>query len=237
MHDIPTHGASADAGAATILALVDLHWSGSSALRLPDLAGVDLLLLGGDLTNFRGADVARELLGSVQAAGAAGPDVLAVCGNCDQPEVEGVLDECGIALDRRAVSWRGAKLLGLSGGLPFGGCPYERTEEEFAAACAELFGAADGIGASGPTILLSHQPPFGTRCDRTRGRHVGSRAVRAAIEEHQPDLVLCGHIHEAVGRDTIGRSVVMNPGPWFRGGAVRFSLAHGAICDLTLVQV
>lgn len=159
--------------------------------------------------------------------------MLAVCGNCDLPEVEEALAEAGVALDRRAVAWRGATLLGLSAGLPFGGCPYERSEEDFAAACGELFDAAARVeGEDGPTILLSHQPPYGTRCDRARGRHVGSRAVRAAIEEHQPDLVICGHIHEAVGRDTIGCSVVVNPGPWFRGGAARFSIAEREIRDL-----
>lgn len=161
--------------------------------------------------------------------------MLAVCGNCDLPEIEEVLAEAGVALDRRAVSWGGATLLGLSAGLPFGGCPYERSEEDFAAACAELFAAAPRAGGDGgPTILLSHQPPYGTRCDRARGRHVGSRAVRSAVEEHQPDLVICGHIHESAGQDTLGRSVVVNPGPWFRGGAARFRIAGGEIRDLRL---
>jgi hypothetical protein len=34
---------------------------------------------------------------------------------------------------------------------------------------------------------------------------------------HQPDVVICGHIHEAAGVDTIGRSRMVNCGPAHRG--------------------
>ena len=49
------------------------------------------------------------------------------------------------------------------------------------------------------TVLISHAPPFGTVCDFNREhRHVGSRGLRAFIEERQPYLTLHGHIHETV---------------------------------------
>jgi len=46
---------------------------------------------------------------------------------------------------------------------------------------------------------------------------VGSRAIRAFVQHHQPPLVLSGHIHESPRiassyRDTIGRTLVVNPG-------------------------
>ncbi len=68
------------------------------------------------------------------------------------------------------------------------------------------------------TLFVLHSPPRGTACDLIApGQHVGSRAIRAFIERHQPPLVLSGHIHESprvssAYRDTIGRSVVVNPG-------------------------
>jgi Icc-related predicted phosphoesterase len=68
------------------------------------------------------------------------------------------------------------------------------------------------------TVFVLHSPPRGTRCDMIgAGSHVGSRAIRTFIEEHQPPLVLAGHIHESPRvsssyRDTIGASVVVNPG-------------------------
>jgi electron transfer flavoprotein beta subunit len=40
-----------------------------------------------------------------------------------------------------------------------------------------------------------------------------ARVLAAAVEREQPDLVLCGHIHEARGEDRIGRSRIVNPGP------------------------
>jgi uncharacterized protein len=37
--------------------------------------------------------------------------------------------------------------------------------------------------------------------------------LRALVEREQPDVVLCGHIHEARGLDTVGPTHVVNPGP------------------------
>jgi Icc-related predicted phosphoesterase len=59
-----------------------------------------------------------------------------------------------------------------------------------------------------------HAPPMGTACDRlASGEHVGSTVIRTLIEREQPDLVLCGHIHESRGTDTIGAAQIINPGP------------------------
>ena len=49
---------------------------------------------------------------------------------------------------------------------------------------------------------------------------MGSTAVREFIEENQPDICLCGHIHEARAMDRIGRTLVVNPGPLVQGGYV-----------------
>jgi hypothetical protein len=118
----------------------------------------------------------------------------------------------------------GVTFAGVSAGLPFGGTPYERTEAQFAAAAEEALQRC-----AAPTILVSHQPPRDTRCDRTRGEHVGSTAIREAVLRHQPDLVLCGHIHESAGSDLLGRSRVINPGPWFQGGILRLRVIDGTI--------
>jgi len=81
--------------------------------------------------------------------------------------------------------------------------------------------ALDEIAATSPpaeTVFVLHSPPLDTACDVTSGRiHVGSRAMRAFIERHQPPLVLSGHIHESPRvtsryRDSIGHTVVVNPG-------------------------
>lgn len=91
------------------------------------------------------------------------------------------------------------------------------------------------------TLFVIHSPARDTNCDVVRGgHHVGSRAVRAFIERHQPPLVLGGHIHESprvsgAWRDAIGRTVVVNPGQftsrtiagvWFDPARPAESLRH-----------
>lgn len=62
-------------------------------------------------------------------------------------------------------------------------------------------------------VMVTHPPPLGTELDFLRGRHVGSPLVRRIIEDFQPDLCLCGHIHENFGKiDKIGRTKVVNVG-------------------------
>ena len=68
------------------------------------------------------------------------------------------------------------------------------------------------------TIYVCHTPPFNTPLDMMpRGRHVGSKALRAFIEQHAPPLTLHGHIHEAPeisGRYAVqlGATWSINPG-------------------------
>ncbi len=57
--------------------------------------------------------------------------------------------------------------------------------------------------------------------------HVGSTAVRSAIERHQPLLGLHGHIHESKGSVTLGRTPAINPGSAYTEGTLL-----GAVVDL-----
>ncbi|UCG92959.1 MAG: YfcE family phosphodiesterase, partial [candidate division WOR-3 bacterium] len=64
-------------------------------------------------------------------------------------------------------------------------------------------------------------PPYKTKVDKIfLGLHVGSRTIRNFIETFQPDLVICGHIHEARGSDKIGNTIIINPGPFPKHYAV-----------------
>ncbi|MBI2147282.1 metallophosphoesterase family protein [Candidatus Woesearchaeota archaeon] len=64
-------------------------------------------------------------------------------------------------------------------------------------------------------ILLLHGPPHGTRLDMVVSGHCGNKDYTAFIKKHQPDLVLCGHIHEGFGKvQKIGKTVLLNPGPF-----------------------
>ncbi len=51
--------------------------------------------------------------------------------------------------------------------------------------------------------------------------HVGSKAVREAIEKYQPMIGLHGHIHESYAGDKIGNTPVVNPGSEYGEGILR----------------
>ena len=64
------------------------------------------------------------------------------------------------------------------------------------------------------TVLLIHGPPYKTKVDKIDRDHVGNMSFKHFIIKHQPDLVVCGHIHETFNkRDKVGKSVIINPGP------------------------
>ncbi|MSQ47363.1 MAG: hypothetical protein EXR78_03075 [Deltaproteobacteria bacterium] len=70
-------------------------------------------------------------------------------------------------------------------------------------------------------LMVCHTPPYATALDRlTNGTPVGSSAVRQFIENHQPHLCITGHIHESPGVDFIGRTKILNAGPFAAGGYI-----------------
>ena len=77
-------------------------------------------------------------------------------------------------------------------------------------------------------ILVSHVPPHKTLDRAFRILRVGSRALRSFVKEEQPDLCLCGHIHEARGIQKLGRTIIVNPG--------KFSSRHFAEIRISLTE-
>jgi Icc-related predicted phosphoesterase len=75
-----------------------------------------------------------------------------------------------------------------------------------------------------PEIDETHKPKIGSEIKMA---HVGSRAVRDAIEREQPLLGLHGHVHESNGFAKIGRTLCINPGTEYGEGLLR-----GAIINL-----
>ena len=69
------------------------------------------------------------------------------------------------------------------------------------------------------TIYISHNAPYNTPLDKidnprslANGEHYGSVLSRDIIEKFEPELVICGHIHEGVGVCVINRSICLNAG-------------------------
>ena len=78
--------------------------------------------------------------------------------------------------------------------------------------------AADATRRPACWIWVYHWPPLGSPTCWTGRRHYGDADVARWIEQHQPDFVLTGHVHEppfkpdGAWADRIGNTWVFNPG-------------------------
>lgn len=78
--------------------------------------------------------------------------------------------------------------------------------------------ARDAARRTGHWIWVYHAPPDGSPTAWSGQRHHGDAQLNAWIEEHRPDIVLAGHIHEAPFKrggswvDRIGDTWVFNSG-------------------------
>jgi Icc-related predicted phosphoesterase len=190
--------------------LVDVHdrfEAVPDAMR--EIGAVDLLIIGGDITT---GGTPAEATRAIERWRSLAPRLVALAGNMDSPAIEARLAELGVALDGRGLDFGDVGVFGVSAApeSPLR-TPYELSDEELEARIQAGFAA---VKQRRVKIFCPHAPPRDTACDRLRsGEHVGSGVIRAFVERHQPDLVLCGHIHESRGVDEIGRSRVVNPGP------------------------
>jgi len=198
-----------------ILALADIHARLDNLDRMEsEVASADLVLLLGDITHFGGR---KEAAGVLDVIRRLNRRILAVSGNVDRPEVERLLDEEGIGLHGKGVLAGSVGIQGLGGSntTPLG-TPNEFRDSDYVPLLEQGY---EAVKEAAQRILVSHAPPRKTKVDRIfLGLHVGSRSVRAFIEKTAPHLCLCGHIHESPGRDLVGSTVVLNPGPFFKGG-------------------
>ncbi len=78
--------------------------------------------------------------------------------------------------------------------------------------------AADSARGSTQHLWVYHWPPTASPTSWTGRREYGDADLAGWIQEHRPDLVLAGHVHESPFKpagawaDRIGRTWVFNPG-------------------------
>lgn len=218
----PAPSSGTAASVRTWIVMGDLHGEAARFGDVPGLAEADGVIVTGDLTVAGGVAQARRVMDALVLRN---PVVYAQIGNMDRGEVTGWLDERGWNTHLRVRELApGVALMGLGGSTatPFG-TPSEFSEAQYA-------GWLEGMGKEAGTwrhvVLSAHTPPFGTLCDVIGGgTHVGSSAVRDFILEAQPDVCLCGHIHESRAVDRLGRTVLVNPGAFAAGGYAVLRLA------------
>lgn len=212
-----------------IICFGDIHMSLGKFQDIPGIDSADAVILNGDLTNFGGADDAREIIDSVKAVN---QTVYAQIGNLDHMEVNNYLQALGINLHSQAkILDDTCCLIGVGGSniAPYN-YPTDFTEEEISALLYTAYSQAKELIAATdtsdmPIILVAHMPPYDTEVDKLHdGTHVGSPALREFIENIQPPLCLTGHIHEAKGEDTIGSTLIINPGMISEGGWIEVTV-------------
>lgn len=203
----------------------DIHEDTDNMEKIPELSTADGIIVTGDLTNCGNAETAKRIMDTLKKTGL---PVLAQIGNMDLAEVNTWLEETGqnLHVHTHAIA-PDLVLFGIGGSniTPFQ-TPSEFEEKTYADWLKDLWKEASKFPHQ---ILVSHCPPKNTVCDQIGEMHVGSDAVREFIEKQQPDLCLCGHIHEARGTDKIGKTLVINPGRLADGGYVLLSHENGQL--------
>jgi uncharacterized protein len=195
-----------------ILAFSDLHRDVEAARRIVEAsARADVVVGAGDFaTCGEGAKDTVNILRGIDVP------VVFVFGNHDRPDELRTLCrdwDSGYLLHGDMVELQGLAFFGVGGEIP------GRNTEPWNAALTE--DEAHRILQDCPkdVVLITHTPPYECADVQRDGTHEGSRAVRAMIDDKQPLLSLCGHIHFAWGSfGTLGRTRVHNLGPgvsWF----------------------
>jgi Icc-related predicted phosphoesterase len=218
-----------------LLCLTDIHGKISSLNAiLGKVLGtqkIDLITISGDISHFGNEE---DIVQTLNVFDKAGLPYCYVLGNCDPIRLRCGVRAKGLCLETQCMSYMGITLIGCGGATPTPfRTPFEIGEEEIVSIITKSRAECYGEHSANALMLVVHNPPTGEVVDRTRtGLHVGSAKLRDLIFKTSPLLVQCGHIHEAVGVEHVGRTVVFNPGPAFRGNyaLVEVDNLRGGVC-------
>jgi Icc-related predicted phosphoesterase len=198
--------------------------------------------------------VERWLALAAQRLGESGRPLYVTGGNDDPLSIEPILDHADYAINAESCVVRidarhEMASTGYGNPTPWS-CPRDIREEDLV---ARIEGMLAGVLDMPAAIFNFHVPPFDSTLDVAPRLDtsvdppavipgdtapVGSRAVREAIERHQPMLALHGHIHESRGVVKIGRTVCVNPGSEYGEGILRAAIIDiddGAVQNVQLV--
>lgn len=190
-----------------LLLFSDLHVDLKAAQALCERARhADVVIGAGDLANA-GKGLARciDVLSAIER-----PTILVAGNNETTDNLRAACAGWTAAhvLHGTAITIAGVTFFGIGGGIPvtpFGAWSYDFPEEQAAALLADC---PPGC------VLVTHSPPYNAVDQSSRGAHLGSRAIRATIEQQTPTLVVCGHIHASAGQRAImGTTPIVNVGP------------------------
>ena len=185
-----------------IYAVADIHGKPERIQHIREQIaahGPELLIVAGDMTRFFHPEPAVAELARLPVP------VLALRGNSDKKRVEALMASSDNieSLHLRRHEINGIAVAGIGGTIPL---PF-RTRIAFREeAIVRQFVQV----ARGADVWVAHPPPYGC-LDLVAGKaHAGWKRLTVIMEELQPPLILCGHIHESAGFARMGRTMVVN---------------------------
>ncbi len=189
-----------------LLAFSDLHRDLGQAATLVEMAAeADVVIGAGDFASVhKGLEETIGALASIET-----PTILVPGNNETEDALREAASGWGAAtvLHGGGTTVDGVEFFGLGAGIPI--TPWDWSFDLDDDSASEMLAPCPEGG-----ILVLHSPPQ-NHCDTNgSGDHFGSPALLAAIEEKQPHLAVCGHIHESWGcQSQIGQTPVHNLGP------------------------
>ncbi len=220
-----------------ILVMGDAHGQCQNIFNYLHKNRVDLIIFTGDITHFGPEKLGEEILNEICVF-----DILtlAIPGNCDPISIYGEIENSNaINIHNKSIVIKNIGICGFGGSnvTPFN-TPLEFAEIQI---YSQLEKIMNEIKDQEIKILVTHAPPYNTKTDvLPSGDHVGSESLRRIIEEYQPTLNVCGHIHESRAIDKIGDTVILNPGESSEGfaGIVEISEINGTPeLDIKLINL
>jgi len=199
-----------------ILVMGDIHGQCQKIFNYLQKNKVDLIILTGDITNFGPFKLCKEILNEICLFDI---PTLVIPGNCDPTGIyEEIENSNAINIHNKTIIIKNMGICGFGGSNP---TPFDTPLEfEEVQIYQEIEKLMKQIENQEIKILVTHAPPYNTKTDLIpSGDHVGSKSIRKIIEEFQPSLNLCGHIHEAVAIDKIENTIIVNPGESSQGFA------------------
>lgn len=187
-----------------ILAASDIHGDISAAKKLAETAkkeDVNLVILCGDIDYKNNSERIIEQFVKKDKK------VLLIPGNHDTfATADFLADFFGVKnIHGYSVRYEDLGIFGC-GGANFGLSTL--TEKEIFDTLKKGF---DKISYLNKKIMVTHMHPSGSKAEFTG--FAGSKSITKAIKEFKPNLLLCGHIHEAEGiEDKIGKTKILNVG-------------------------
>jgi Icc-related predicted phosphoesterase len=189
-----------------LLAFSDLHTDTGQAARLVAASeDADVVVGVGDFASVHSG--LEETIGVLRQI--TKPAILVPGNNETEDALRSACDgwKSAVVLHGESTAVDGVEFFGLGAGVPVTpwDWSFDLPEEE---AAEKLASCPQGC------VLAVHSPPRGHVDVSGAGEHLGSVAVLDAIVAKEPQLALCGHIHESWGeRSEIGPTEVVNLGP------------------------